>query len=112
MKYSDVYSSDDSEYEEARMQDAKDLVNNFVVVEYKSKRSVKNYIGMVLSEEVGGFSVKFLRSKTDGSFYFPEEDDIALVDYCDIKQVLNSPELNRRQNYVFKGIHKKFLNIG
>ncbi|KAJ8868877.1 hypothetical protein PR048_030418 [Dryococelus australis] len=71
---------------------------------FNSKKSAKHYVGHVLEEDNTSYMMKFMTITKDRSFFFPEKEDISLVELCDVKQVLDNPICNRLQNYSFKNL--------
>lgn len=77
---------------------------NYVVVEFKDKKSKMHYIGKILKtvnetcdddeEEEKEYEIKFMRcsKKSTEKFIFPQEDDIAVVKQSDILLVLPDPQ--------------------
>jgi len=67
--------------------------NDFVLVKFPSKKSLKYYIGEVLRRsETGEFVIKFLR-RNETSFIYPDQDDIGEYPFTDIELKLAHPIL-------------------
>lgn len=100
LHYSDVYSSD-PEDENLSATTIIPQINDYVVVKFAGKKSIKHYIGLVLSKDGNEFSLKYMRRVTGNKFIFPTIDDISVVDQSDIVFILKQPDLNNRNYYVF-----------
>lgn len=55
------------------------------------------------------YLVKFLRKVSENTFIFPNIEDIAFINSQSVKSVLNQPDIDRREKYVFNdAILKEF----
>lgn len=85
-------------------------VNDFVVVKFYGKKSVKHYVALVLSANDTGFTVKYLRKSVGRKFVFPQVDDVAHVDTDDIIHVLECP-LKSKRGYSFGKSISNYENV-
>lgn len=76
-------------------------VNDFVVVKFLGKRSIKNYIGLIISKEDHEYTVKYLRRSTEKKFIFPVIEDTSVIEEADIVFKLKQPLLDQRNRYYF-----------
>lgn len=53
--------------------------NDYVLVPFKTKKSVIYYIGVVISSMESEYNIKFMIKKEKYLFYFPKQDDICVV---------------------------------
>lgn len=74
----------------------------YVIVEFATKKTCKHFIGTIIENEDlnENFTVKFLRKKNNG-FVFPQIEDISLVNFFDIKEILPTPVIKRRGVFTF-----------
>lgn len=119
--YRDVYSSDSSSDEMTLDKLKKTLkedktecsidpkVNDFVIVRLISKKCSKYFVGLVLNiDKHLNFTVKFLKKIHENKFVFPEKDDISIIDLDEIVSILNLPNLNKREQYIFSSFPSNF----
>lgn len=74
--------------------------NDFVIVEFKTQKSSRFFVGKILQVNEGSVEIKFLRkkaSKKDDYFVFPIEDDIREVDPETIIKKVSARELRRER---------------
>uniref|UniRef100_A0A6P7GCH1 Uncharacterized protein LOC114340520 n=1 Tax=Diabrotica virgifera virgifera TaxID=50390 RepID=A0A6P7GCH1_DIAVI len=110
--YKDVYSSD-SDSEEMTLDELRTpkikysispKVNNFIVV-LSSKKQSKYFIGLVLNiDRDYNYTVKFLKKIHEYKFVFPEKDDVSPISLDEVVCVLASPDLNKREQYIFNSL--------
>lgn len=83
-------------------------VGAWVIATYKTKKSVKHFVGKVLEEDDTSARVKFLRKKKD-FFIWPEAEDLDTISKDDILNVLPPPTEGRRGKLIFSvkfdGLH-------
>lgn len=90
---------------------------DWLLIKFCTKKSVKHYVGMVLSmNDDGSPKVKYTRkkSKTEGetTFSFPVLDDISKVKHTeDIVTKLPKPAIGRRAQIVFKMSFNSFYTV-
>lgn len=76
--------------------------DKWVLVQFKEKKSIKQYIGKVVSTKNGVPTVKFLRRiKRSSTFVWPAEEDVTEVEKEDILTILPSPSIGRRGEITF-----------
>lgn len=92
--------------------------NDYVIVKFCTKKFTKHYIGVVQSTKLDDYPndylIKFLKKKTDDTnkFFFPDRDDVSLVDKTNIVTVLPSPTIGHRGYYIFDSdLFKLFNNL-
>lgn len=79
----------------------------YIVVQFCGKKSIKHFIGIVLNtedeveDEDNSIFVKFMKKGAKG-FIFPEIDDTSVVNLLDVKEVLETPTIDRRGEYLFQ----------
>lgn len=82
-----------------------DVVGKFAVIALPGKKSIKYFVGQILSEEddADGYNVKFLRH-TAKKFYFPTVDDFSHVARNEIVKILPEPKnsSSSRELYFFE----------
>lgn len=83
------------EDEDPNIVQPKPKINDFVVVEFPTKKTVKHYIGLILEESGDDFVIKFMRKRKTNVHVFPTEDDVALTLSNDVKEILPTPTINR-----------------
>lgn len=103
MTYLQIFSvHDESDFEdlisdqEEKTLLSEDLhVNDFVLVQFHTKRTTLHYVGQIdlQLQDKTEFNVRFLRKKENDKFYFPEASDISLVDFKDIVKKLPQPKI-------------------
>ncbi|GBN52437.1 hypothetical protein AVEN_103988-1 [Araneus ventricosus] len=100
---SDSFSDTKSDFDNPPANAIKNIAqNDYVVIKLAGKKSVRFYVGVIISQDAfDEYTVKFMRKCGKDKFTFPEKDDIAEVDLCDIVDVLSQPSLNKREQYVF-----------
>jgi hypothetical protein len=77
-------------------------VNSWVVVEYSTKKTVKHYIGQIISINNNKESeIKFARKYKSDKFLWPEIEDCDIVPISQIKRVVNAPKVGRRNELYF-----------
>ncbi|KAB0803823.1 hypothetical protein PPYR_00793 [Photinus pyralis] len=88
-------SSDSSEDKENFFdENPKPELKSWVVVEFDGRKSILFYVGQIIEEHSDCFKINFL--KRGESFYiFPHVVDIATVEKCRVKKVLNAPKVRR-----------------
>ncbi|VEN49020.1 unnamed protein product [Callosobruchus maculatus] len=106
LRYSDIYSDDDSD------DPTHDFTkHDFVVIRIVTKKSFKHYVGQVC--EVygdGDLDVKFLRKTQGGKFVFPPVEDLASVNHNDVVQALQHPQVHRGA-YTFRNDLSAIVNL-
>jgi len=85
----------------------------WVVVAYPGKKkNTLNYIGKiekVLNKE-SQVEVRFVRKQSGGTmFKFPDIEDIDTIPYSCIVERLSQPEMNNREQYIFKKLKSHVL---
>lgn len=83
---------DPGDPEEIVRQDQPVEVGDYLLVKFPTKKIVRHYVGLVLSEDSFEYSVKFLRRNGPSQFIFPNVDDIALVTKEDVVWKLPKPD--------------------
>lgn len=88
---SDTFS--DEENEMKLLDDEMIHVEDYLLVKFPLKSSIKYYVGKVIQVlNVNEYQIKFLRRKSQGyHFIYPVIDDIATIDRCDIVAKLPVP---------------------
>jgi len=77
-------------------------IGSWVVVEYITKKTIKHYVGEVISTNIHHeVKIKFVK-KYKSIFVWPEKEDLDEVPISDIKKVLNSPQIGRRGELSFE----------
>lgn len=113
LSYYDVYSDSESEEEIENLRKPKR--SDYVVVQFIGKKSIKHYIGLIMSENNSEeCTIKFMRkSSGKNKFIFPTVEDIAVVEITDVVHILKQPMLDARNHYIFeiKDI-QRFKNLG
>ncbi|CAH1112380.1 unnamed protein product [Psylliodes chrysocephalus] len=122
LRVSDVYSSnsDDEETKNKKqpliaiennyVQPLIAKENNYVVVAFLGKKAVKHYVGVIISEDVEDFTVKFMqRMHSTNKFTFPNVEDISMVHKKDIVLVLSQPSINTRGQHLLADNHFQYL---
>lgn len=104
LHYSDVYSSDD---EIQNKRSFSPTADDYVVVRLRGKKVVKNFVGFVLRiDDNEELTVKFMKKCGFNRFIFPDKDDTSVVMPDEIVCVLNSPCLNKKDEYSFTNLPK------
>ena len=62
---------------------------------YTMKKSVKHFIGQIMSLHDDIISVKFLKSTGQGKFVWPEKEDTDMLQNTTIAMILPQPEMDR-----------------
>ena len=76
--------------------------NNYVIIKLAGKKSYKYYVALIISQEsYNEFTVNFMRKCSNGTFVFPEKNNISEVYLSDVVEVLKQPIMNEREQYVF-----------
>lgn len=110
LKVHEVYSDEESDKEQLETI----TPNSYVVVEFISDRYlVEHYVGMVervqSDEEL---IVNFMRKWTGvGKFIFPDKMNVEIVDKSSVVKVLEQPEINKRNQYIFTENIQNFKNM-
>lgn len=88
--------------------------NDYVVVKFCTKKTVKHYLGKVEFCDRGfEYLVKFLRKVSENKFVFPESEDRSLVNCDEIVSVLPPPSNSKRGGqYIFNIDLLKYTNLG
>ncbi|XP_045499043.1 uncharacterized protein LOC123696724 [Colias croceus] len=94
---------------------AKCSINDWVLVKFASKKTIKHFVGQVKSINNGVPTIKYARkihkAKKDSIFAYPIIDDICDLKHSeDIVAVLPEPEISRRGHIIFK-IHFDTYNV-
>lgn len=80
-------------------------VNDWVLVKFCTKKTVKHFVGMIeFITKFGDPVVRFVRkvpNKRISIFQYPENEDISEITDGDIVQILPEPSLGRRGEIVF-----------
>lgn len=77
-------------------------IDKWVLVQFKGKKSIKQYVGKVVSNTNGVPTVKFLgRIKKSSTFVWPVEEDVTEVEKEDILTFLPAPSCGRRGELKF-----------
>lgn len=77
-------------------------IGSWVVVEYLTKKTVKHYVGEVITTNIHHeLKIKFAK-KYKSIFVWPEKEDIDEVPISDIKKILNPPQIGRRGELSFE----------
>lgn len=77
--------------------------NSWVIVQYQTKKTVKHFIGKVLTvnKEEDEMCVNFLKLCKSGKFVWPEVKDCATVSLNQVKRQLCEPKTCRRGEFSF-----------
>jgi len=77
-------------------------VDSFVLVKFFLNKRERFYIGQIL-EKIGDtcYSIKFLRHKKKGRFYWPIVDDVSQIFTTEIVMVMAEPKRERRGILIF-----------
>lgn len=68
------------------------IKGDFVVIKFEKKKTVKHYVGKILSKcNYGDYEIFYLRKKSSGTFVFPNVKDKATVHISDIILQLPMP---------------------
>ena len=98
-------SSDVNLYEELTSSDEENItdvtVGKWVLVGYKTKKTILHYTGKIV--DIDGFEcdVKFLK-QVRGQFVWPEKDDVDTILKEDIVTILPEPIVDRRGHHNFQ----------
>lgn len=83
--------------------------NDWIIAQFRTKKSLKHFVGKVLSTDGVNPMVKFVRkvkeskSDTGTTFTYPTVDDICTMQHSDdIVTVLPEPTITRRGQIIFK----------
>lgn len=68
-------------------------INDFVLVEFSTKKTEVHYVGRIEKLESDEVCVKFMRKQINETFVFPENDDTAIVQRYDIIMKLPQPSI-------------------
>ncbi|XP_060801974.1 uncharacterized protein LOC132901742 [Amyelois transitella] len=81
-------------------------VGDWIIVKFATKKTVKHFIGNVISLNHGHPQVKYLRKIKNSkivSFHYPDVEDVSeLIHDIDIVKFLENPLITRRGHVVFK----------
>ncbi|CAH1736275.1 unnamed protein product [Aphis gossypii] len=88
-------------------------VGDFIVIEMSSKKTTKQYIGLIEQKvSCSEYCVKFMKKKpSTNSFIFPLIEETSSITVDEIKCVLGTPTIGRRELYTFSDDLSKFQNL-
>lgn len=76
--------------------------SNWVLVSFPTKKTIKHFVGHVISVNTGILTVKFLRRVKQTSFFvWPQQEDISEVDKEDVVVILPNPSTQKRGGLCF-----------
>lgn len=87
--------------------DQKYNVNDWVIVQFCTKKSIKHFVGQIISLNEKTPTIKYVRkvrsAKKESIFTYPVNNDICKMEHIeDILAVLPAPEISRRGHIIFK----------
>ncbi|KAG8308550.1 hypothetical protein J6590_107056, partial [Homalodisca vitripennis] len=77
--------------DEASIQSGRPQNNDWVLVRYEGKKSVRRFVGQIMNPTEDGFHVKFARHIEGSKFKWPPREDIATIDESQIEIMLKPP---------------------
>lgn len=95
--------SDQSDIEDEGMNSRpKPNINDWVLVKFEGKKSVKRFVGQVIRPLINGteLEVKFARRIADSKFKWPEIEDVSVVEEDQVEMVLRPPIINTKNDRV------------
>lgn len=75
-------------------------VNDWVLVAFRHKKSVRRFVGLIQEKHIDGWLVKFARRVGANKFKWLVNDDISVVDNEQIERVLSLPKFHRKDDRV------------
>lgn len=75
-------------------------VDDWILVKYETKKTVKRFVGQVLQIFENKLKVKFARKIVDSKFEWPESENIDDIDEGQVKMVLKPPLINSKNDRV------------
>lgn len=98
--------------------DKKFKTDSWILAKFTTKRSVKHFVGKVLSMKYNVPEVKFVRKKKESKFHkglvfsYPTVDDICTMQHLDdVILVLPDPNISRRGQIIFNNIDLSNYNV-
>ena len=82
--------------------------NDYVIVKFLGRKNqIQHYIGIIQAEEhPNDYVIKFFRRMGDSNkFITPLLEDVSLVEKKDIVNLLPTPMINNRDQYIFEGVN-------
>lgn len=73
---------------------------NWVLVKYDTKKSVKHFVGKVIKVLEVSYEVKFLKHINSRKFKWPESEDIDVVNMSNILVKLKDPKVNYKNDCI------------
>lgn len=102
---SELCISEESE-DESNIQSRRPNTNDWVLVKYEGKKSVRRFVGKILECTEDGFHIKFARRIEGSRFKWPPQEDLDTVDETQIEITLKPPKVvtknDRVTSFMFK----------
>lgn len=97
-----VESEDDFDPEQAdeAEEDCILEVEEWVLVQYATKKSIRHYVGQITGKEDDDWITKFTR-RHKKAFIWPQQEDVDIVASENIVTILDKPTVDRRGRFVF-----------
>lgn len=86
-------------------------IGDYVIVPFATKKTLVHFVALVIEKPFAEVKVKFLRKKKDGSFVFPQADDISVLDVVDIIKILDKPVISPRGFHHFEHNFSEYNNM-
>lgn len=97
--------SEESE-SEGEINNRKPRINDWLLVKFDGKKSVKRFVGKIINIENEGVKVQFARRIADSKFNWPTIEDVAVVDDDQIEMILRPPIINSKNDRIVSFIFK------
>jgi hypothetical protein len=78
----------------------KPAINDWLLVKYAGKKTVKRFVGQVLNISEDGLTIKFARRIADSKFKWPLNEDIDIIDENQVEMVLQPPSITTKNDRV------------
>lgn len=75
-------------------------IDDWLLVKFTGKKSVKRFVGQITNIDEEGLTVKFARRITDAKFKWPPIEDISVIDENQFEMILKPPIINIKNDRI------------